>query len=377
MDKDRRAVFLILKDIEKNEAYSNLAVKKFLAGNKVDNPPFIREMVYGIIRNRMLLDYNIGLFLTDDRRLKPADKILLRMGFYQLARMDSVRHYAAINETVELAKRFAPGREKFINAVLRSFLREGHTLTSETISVKYSCHESIVRHFEKRYGRERMLAILENAMVPPPVSERTNLNGSISIQGLSSQTAVKKLDPKPGERLLDLCAAPGGKSIYAAQLMNNTGEIVACDLYEHRVELMNKEAQRTGSTIISTRVLDATKHIDEFDDSFDAVICDVPCSGLGTIAKKPEIKLKDLDALDEQLHLLYITQREILDNAASYVKKGGRILYSTCTLNPDENELQTARFLGSHAGFEKLFAKTIYPKAEYDGFYIAVLKRTV
>lgn len=377
MDKDRRAVFLILRDIEKNDAYSKLAVKKFLDENKVVNPSFIREMVYGIIRNRTLLDYNIGLYLDEKKKLKPADWILLRMGFYQIAKMDSVRYYAAINETVELAKRFAPGREAFINAVLRTFLREGHTLESNSLSVKYSCHESIVNHFLRCYGETKTLSILENALVPPPVSERTNLNGTVSIQGLSSQTAVKKLNPQPGEKILDLCAAPGGKAIYAAQLMNNTGEIIACDIYEHRVRLIEKEAERTGSTIIKTKLLDASKHNPKFDKSFDAVVCDVPCSGLGTIAKKPEIKLKDIDAIDEQLHHLYTLQAAILDNAASYIKDDGRIMYSTCTLNPNENELQIARFLDNHKDFEKEFTKTIYPKGEYDGFYIAILKRTV
>ncbi|MBR5926299.1 MAG: methyltransferase domain-containing protein, partial [Firmicutes bacterium] len=208
-------------------------------------------------------------------------------------------------------------------------------------------------------------------------SERTNLNGTVSIQGLSSQTAVKKLNPQPGEKILDLCAAPGGKAIYAAQLMNNTGEIIACDIYEHRVRLIEKEAERTGSTIIKTKLLDASKHNPKFDKSFDAVVCDVPCSGLGTIAKKPEIKLKDIDAIDEQLHHLYTLQAAILDNAASYIKDDGRIMYSTCTLNPNENELQIARFLDNHKDFEKEFTKTIYPKGEYDGFYIAILKRTV
>ena len=376
MDKDRRAVFLILKDIEKNGAYSKLAVKKFLDENETVNPPFIREMVYGIIRNRILLDYNIGRYLSGNRRLKPADRILLRMGFYQIADMNSVSDYAAVSETVELAKKFAPGREAFINAVLRNFLRDGHILESDSLSVKYSCHESIIRHFEKYYGKEKTVKILENAMKAPPVSERVNLNGSVSIQGLSSRAAVEKLAPKPGEKILDLCAAPGGKAIYAAQLMKNTGEITACDIHEHRVKLIEKEAERTGSTIIKTRLLDAGVHRPEFDGAFDAVICDVPCSGLGTIAKKPEIKLKDMDAMDEQLRQLYGIQAAILNNAAQYVKPGGRILYSTCTLNPGENELQVESFEKQHGNFEMQYSGTIFPEGEYDGFYIAILKRT-
>ncbi len=367
MDKDRYASYRILKDIEQEGAYSNLAVKSFLARNETDSPPFIRELVYGVLRRQMLLDHNIDRYVS---RLKSSDRILLRMGFYQLCFMDSVSDYAAVNETVGLCR----GNKSLINAVLRNFIRDGKILSDDGIATRYSCHESIVGLLCKAYGKERCEEILKHSLITPSLGERVNRNGLVSIQGRSSQRAVETLSPKPGDRLIDVCAAPGGKSFYAADMMEGRGEIFAFDIHAHRVALIEKEAERLGIRIIRTAVRDARFADEALIGSADKVICDVPCSGLGTMAKKPEIKLR---GLDPRLPELYEAQAAILKASFSYLRPGGLLLYSSCTLNPRENELQVKNFI-KEKGFldaELISEEQIFPDEDLDGFYIAILKR--
>ena len=363
---DRQIAYMVLMDVEREQAYSNLALNCFISENPNCNAPFIRELVYGVLRNQFLLDYNIDRYA---KKLKTADKVILRIGFYQLCYMNSVSDYAAVNETVNLSR----GNKSFINAVLRNFVRDGKELQSDSISTKYSCHESIVGLFTKAYGKEKTEEILAHSLVTPVLTERVNKNGLVSIQGKSSQKAVETLNPQPGDKLIDMCAAPGGKSFYAADFMDNQGEILAFDLYEHRIGLINKEAERLGISIIKTSEKDATVYDLELEEYADKVICDVPCSGFGTIAKKPEIKLKGVNS---DLPILYEVQSRILENASKYLKKGGKLLYSTCTLNPKENDKQVAAFLEKHGSeFELLSEEQIFPHDDFDGFYIAILKR--
>ena len=362
---DRQIAYGVLLDVERKQAYSNLALNVYISENPECNSAFIRELVYGVLRNQYLLDFNIDKFV---KKIKVADRVLLRMGFYQLCFMNSVSDYAAVNETVNLSR----GNKSFINAVLRNFIRNGKELTSDSLSVRYSCHESIIKLFHDAYGAERTEEILKHSLLTPTLTERVNKNGLISIQGKSSQKAVETLNPKSGEHIIDMCAAPGGKSLYAADIMNNQGEILAFDLYEHRVALIEKEAKRLGVDIIKTKVKDATVLDSELIDSADAIICDVPCSGLGTIAKKPEIKLK---GISKDINELYDIQKKILDNAGKYVKVGGRILYSTCTINPKENDNQVENFLKENSNFELIQQEQIFPHDDFDGFYITIIKR--
>ncbi len=362
---DRQIAYQVLLDVQREQAYSNLALNCFISENPECNPPFIRELVYGVLRNQLLLDYNIDRYV---KKCKLSDRILLRLGFYQLCFMNSVSDYAAVNETVNLAR----GSKSFINAVLRNFIRDGKELKYDSLSTQYSCHESIVGLFTKAYGEEKTVEILRHSLQTPVLTSRVNKSGLISIQGKSSQKAVEVLNPKPGEKLIDMCAAPGGKSLYAADLMENQGEIVAFDLYEHRVKLIDNEANRLGFNIIKTAVKDSTVFDESLIETADAIICDVPCSGFGTIAKKPEIKLKGISS---QLPDLYDIQYKILENAGKYVKRGGRILYSTCTLNPKENNEQVLNFVNNNNGYSLVFEEQIFPHDEFDGFYISIIKR--
>lgn len=369
MDKDRAAAYEILKEIDRQGAYSNLAVKSFLSKHETAKPAFIRELVYGVLRQQLLIDHNIKRYAS---KLKNADRLLLRMGFYQLCFMASVSDYAAVNETVALCR----GNKALINAVMRNFIRDGKSLVYDSISTQYSCHESIVELLTNAYGSERCEDILKNSLITPVLGERKNRNGLISIQGRSSRRAVEALDPKPGERLIDVCAAPGGKSFYAVDLMQGRGEIIAMDIYAHRIDLIEKEARRLGISMIKTGLHDATLPDEALLGTADRVICDVPCSGLGVMAKKPEIKLRGISPKQGEL---YPIQAEILKSSFRYLKPGGTLLYSSCTLNPRENELQIRQFIGEdglqNSEAELVSEEQIFPHDDFDGFYIAILKR--
>ena len=421
MDQDRRAAFLILKDMAQNASYSNLAVNSVLETEPVNSSAFVRELVYGVLRNQLLLDYNINKFLQKPN-IKLSDRILLRMGFYQIAYTE-VPDYAAVSETVSMAAAFVKGRQGFINAVLRSFLRAGKKIVfpdenaSDYLSIKYSVSPDIAELLEKVYGRTKAAEMLENANRPMPLSVRVNTlktdkyalkkllrsegfetedghlsskslivkgsgvlsgeafkRGLFSVQGEASQLAVEKLSPAKGSRVLDLCAAPGGKSCAAAELMENSGEILSFDFYENRCGLISKEAQRLGINIIKTAAKDACVYDPALSESADYIICDVPCSGLGVIGRKPELKLK---GLDKEHGKLPAKQYSILRNASKYIKKGGKILYSTCTIDPEENTKLVNRFVEGNPGFEIEFEQQLLPDRNgCDGFYISIIRST-
>ncbi len=417
-DANRKAAYLILRDVESGSAYSNLAVNRRLRSCEAGSHAFVRELVYGVLRKQFLLDFNIARFLRAPK-LKAPERCLLRMGFYQLAFMDSVADHAGVSATVDLAAGLIKGRQGFINAVLRNFVRDGKRILlpeeggeEYRLSVKYSCSEDIVRLWLGAYGRAKTEEILENFQRPPAVAVRFNplrgmtpqelgdqgfsvresslcpgayvakgsglldtqdyRNGRFSVQGEASQLAVRMLAPSPGDLLIDMCAAPGGKSCAAAELMAGRGRIIAWDLHPHRAALIEKEAARLGITIIEASARDSAMPDAELSGKADCVICDVPCSGLGTIGKNPEIKLRPLGDISELLE----TQRRLLDTAAGYVKPGGKLLYSSCTIDPAENEEQTDRFAAERTDFETVACRRIFPSEEgCDGFYICLLRR--
>ena len=331
--------------------------------------------------------------------------------------MDKIPDSAAVNEAVKLVKGSKEsGNAGFVNAVLRNILRNRAELPCgsdiKSLSVKYSCPAAVVGSFVKDYGTETAKQLLIASLDAPPLTVRVNTlktsaeelaekleeqgitaeisgdrdafilkhcsdisenklyrEGLFYAQDLASQRAVGIADPKQGERVLDICAAPGGKSFTAAMLMQNTGEIISCDLYEQRVRLIESGAKRLGTSIIKPKTANAEIY-DEALGEFDLVLCDVPCSGLGVLRRKPEIKYKDI-CLDDTLTQ---TQLIILENAARYVKKGGRILYSTCTLRQNENENLVNSFIMRYNMFRKAYEHTYMPHIDKtDGFYCALL----
>lgn len=422
MANARKAAATALMRIEKNGAYSNLTLAKIFAENDFSpaDRAFASACVYGTLDRKITIDYILGAFLKKGiSALKPYTAAVLRSAVYQLLYMEKVPESAAVNEAVKLIK---GSKEQYnaalVNAVLRNIIRNGAKLPdgndASALSVRYSCPEWIVNSFISDYGIETAQALLEETLKSPPVILRVNtlrttpdqlcdklaaegisaetaagipavkVNGGIDIassrcyknglfyaQDIACQRSVERLSPSKGSRILDLCAAPGGKSFTAALLMENCGEVLAFDIYEKRVKLIENGAKRLGISCICAKQGNAAEYTEALG-VFDAVICDVPCSGLGVLRRKPELKYKTEKQLD--LPSLEKTQAEILANAARYVKAGGKILYSTCTLRKAENEGQIKSFLDKHGTFAVQYEYAYLPHIDNtDGFYCALL----
>ncbi|MBQ6625110.1 MAG: 16S rRNA (cytosine(967)-C(5))-methyltransferase RsmB [Clostridia bacterium] len=436
MKNTRQIAFEILYKVQSQSSYSNLLLDSYLEKYELStlDKKYISALVYGVIERIKLLDYNLSLYLKQPlKKLKPQVLTVLRLGAYQIFFMDKVHSAAAVNESVKLTKnnkcQYASG---LVNAVLRNVSKNSLKYPDENdenyLSIKYSCEKWICDEFIKNYGKEETVNILENSIGSVPVylranslktdtdklveilekeeiiCEKTNSlpcalkiklqgnpantkaykEGLFHVQDLSSQICCNLVDAKENEKVLDVCAAPGGKSFTISQYMNNKGQLVSCDIYEHRLKLIENGASRLGISIIQTKANDASKENDLFGE-FDRVLCDVPCSGLGIIRRKPEIRYKlkeDIDKLsDLQYHIMCISSK--------YVKLGGMLIYSTCTLNYDENERNCERFLKEHEEFKAVeinkFSEfgivkgntiNILPgKCDTDGFFVALFER--
>lgn len=411
-DRTRRIAYDVLKAVEAERGYSNILLNRKLEHAADADPALVRRLVHGVLKNQALLDYQIARFLRKPGLKLPA-KLLLRLGFYQLAFCDEIPDHAAVDETVALARSVMKGNEGFINAVLRSFLRDSKTIRTpepipgdpdsllESLSVRYSCQKWIVSLWLDAYGLQRTEQMLSESLETPALTLRRNplkvddsyefdlsrgitasedhREGRFSVQDASAIDAVSALHPQKGERVLDLCAAPGGKTCAMAESMENEGSILACDIHEGKLKLVEKEAARLGITIIRTRAGDARTAPPEGEkDAFDAVLCDVPCSGLGVLRRRPEIKLR---LEEEDAKALPAIQSAILSNAAAFVKPGGRLMYATCTVDPAENEGVTQPFLAK-GGFEKLLERQIFTGdpvngVKGDGFYYCLMRKTI
>ncbi len=420
---NRKTAFEVLVNIEKNSAYANISLNNHIAKNRPDDPAFVRELCYGVIKNKLLLDYALKYYVSRGyHKLHVNDVVLLRMGAYQLLRMNAVPDYAAVSETVELAKHFAHGRERFINGVLRSLAGKKFDIKYPTVdkdpwkylSTMYSCNEWIVDILVSTYGvkgaeeylkasnatpdlcirvnilktgREELIELLTEAGFEAAPSVHTDrgiivkgtglLNtpmfsaGLFSVQDEASIIASDIVAPERGEFIIDCCAAPGGKTAAIAEKMGNNGKILAMDFYEKKIAMIDKLCKSHGIDIVTAEVHDATKRRTELIGKADRVLCDVPCSGLGVIRRKPEIKysvMKNIDAL-------YDKQRRILNASSAYVKKGGELIYSTCTVNPMENEKQVGYFLENNKNFSLEKEIHLTPLIGTDGFYIAKMNR--
>ncbi len=418
MANARKTAVKVLLKIEKEGAYSNLAVAEALKTAELtpQDKALATALIYGVLDRKITLDFILSKFLkTPVSKTEPFTLAVLRTALYQIKYMDKIPESAAVNEAVKIMKSSKFSRNSgFVNGVLRSVLRTDVALpegdNAEDLSVKYSCPLWIVESFLKDYGVKDTKALLEESLKPAgtvlrintiktdietvksklsdvPFKESENClelvkgidiskselykEGLVYVQDYASQKAVATLNPQKGDRVLDMCSAPGSKAFTMANLMENEGEIVACDLYPHRVELIEKSARRLGIKIIDSRVLDATK-FDENLGRFDCILCDVPCSGLGVIRRKPEIKYTKSDDFGE----LEAIQLAIVKNALRYLKKGGKLLYSTCTLRKAENENLVISLKKEYNDLYLISEKTFMPhKDGTDGFYCALLKK--
>lgn len=388
----RYIVYELLEKLEKN-AYSNLVLNNLLQNSELDarDKAFVSRIFYGVIERRETLDYIISMYSSKPlQKLDIQTKNVLRMGIYQLIYMDTVPDNAAVNESAELIKKLGKkSAAGFVNAILRSFIRDNKKITLpddklEAFCVEYSCSENLVRRLIDQYGLEKSSEFLRRSLEPHKLYLRVNntkitcdtlldlfaekgitakksdlldncieteafgsveenelfKKGYYHIQDLSSQLCCAALAPKQGEKILDICSAPGGKAFTITEITNDNCELFACELHENRVKLIKNGAKRLGLKSIKALQNDAKQYNADFP-KFDKILCDVPCSGIGVIRSKPEIKYSDLSKFDKLPEI----QLEILETASKYLKIGGELVYSTCTLLKEENELVVNKFL--------------------------------
>lgn len=390
MSDPRRIALDILYRISASGAYSNIGLLSAdLTG--VDRA-FCTELIKGVTERRRTLDHIIAKYVNKTPEGKIYD--LLRMGVYQIIFLSRVPDHAVCDESVKTAKQINRSSAGFVNAVLRSVCREKESIIksfpSLPESVYYSVSDSIFELIKRQYPAEykeifnafyekRPVCVRANTLKDTPYKDGVNDNtdmadiekGLFFVQGLSSQTAVRALGAESGMTVIDLCACPGGKSFGAALDMGNKGRIISSDLHKNKLSLIEKGAEKLGIDIIETVARDARVTDESLIGSADRVICDVPCSGLGVIGSKPEIRYKNAADFGG----LYPTQAKILGNALLYLKKGGRAVYSTCTINKYENGDIVHSVLNNKKDCRLVSEKTILPGNGYDGFYIAVIER--
>lgn len=409
--------------VEQDKAYSNLVLNQILSGSgeiSKKDKALASVIFYGVLDRKITLDYILNkLSKTPVKKMQCFTKQALRSGLYQILYMDKIPHSAAVNETVSLVKHSKEQRNSgFVNAVLRAALNQNIQLPKgsdiHALSVRYSVPAYIVTGFLKDYSAETTEKILASFLEPAPLyikvntlkvtveelisllgeqgisSEPFGIEGCLKISGgidiknntfykngyfyaedISSQKAALSLGAQKNQRVLDVCAAPGSKTFTVAIAMENSGEIVSCDLYDSRVRLIESSAKRLGLNIVKAMKNDACVYSENMG-TFDRILCDVPCSGWGVIRRKPEIKYKQ----PEDYGQLEGIQYTILCASSKYLKKGGRLVYSTCTLRKDENENIVNRFLKENSDFVILEQETAMPfSGGADGFYHAVLEK--
>ena len=433
----RQLAYDVLIDIQQNGAYANLALDKALLRSKLNKSDrrLATELVYGCTKMQLHLDQIIKSYCD----LKKVDKKtlqLLRMAVYQMTYLEKIPDHAIINETVELSKKVGLHSDKFINGVLRSMLREEKPIKwpdkrkqrNQYIAKWYSFPQWLIDGWVKEYGfadTERLCEYFNNpaqtwirvntlkatAEEIKSVFEHLNIEyvqhpalpeafclkslqkikqsslfkqGKIIVQDLSAMLPALVLNPSKGNQVLDMCAAPGGKTTYLSAIMNNSGSIMACDLHPHRVELIEHNVKRLGVENVRCYAGDATALPDDCYVRFDAVLLDAPCSGLGVLNRRADLRWRIRKSSLPEIEQL---QEQLLDAACHYLKPQGTLVYSTCTLNKNENEYQIKRFLEKHPNFEcvpfeclgetcESGQKTIYPYIDQtDGFFIAKLLR--
>ena len=441
MDKAREAALKIMTAVHQQGAYANVALAKELRQGGLSDMDrrFVTELVYGAVKAGEALDWIIRKYLTRPwNKVNPLVQEILRLGTYQLRYMDKVPASAACNESVELAKKFANmGAAKFVNGVLRSMVREpekgkfpeGKGNATVHLALSQQHPEWLVRRWIKEFGYDEAerLCRFDNAKAPLTVrtntlktspselflqltamgveAEKSQLSdegyiltgygaldnlaplqeGYCQVQDESSMLVAHVVDPQPGELVLDVCSAPGGKATHMAALMENRGRIVACDIYEHKLQRVMENAARLGINIIDPVLKDAREIHHDFAGQADRVLVDAPCSGLGVLRRKPDSRWRKTPQLLKELPRL---QLEILQSAAACVKAGGILVYSTCTIAREENQAVVEKFLAENADFALEHTGSrlprprqdamvqLYPQRDgTDGFFIACMRR--
>lgn len=440
MDNARNIAVSVLKRVLSEGAYSNIELKRELNSKDIDDrdKALITEIVYGTIKYKYTIDIILKHYIKSELKKLNIDVLnILRISIYQIRYLDKIPSFAVVNEAVELAKMKAIKNAKFVNAVLRNYIRNDgidyckHNAADEELAFKYSFPLWLVKMFLHQYGLKVTENILSGLNKTPSVTVRVNnlkagydetydkliengysieegkicpeaivikkgkniennplfKDGLITVQDESAMLVAPSMDLKEDMVVLDLCSAPGGKTSHIAEIMKNTGKIFAFDIHRNKLSLIKQNVERLGITNVKCSELDAANYSSDYEKIGDRVLVDAPCSGLGIIAKKPEIKWTKSK---ESLKSILKVQRDIVSNAARYVKPGGKLIYSTCTLNKQENEENIKWFIKKYPNFEIepiYFGKlsniiyhkegfiTILPDELMDGFFIAKMVR--
>ena len=415
----RYTALKILCDVLENGKYSNLELVNGLDDLSDRDRALATNIIYGVLQNKMRLDAVIATYSNIPlKKISPDVMNILRMGVYQAVFMNKIPAYAITNESIKLVKKCRKASAGgFVNAVLRGVMRDDKKVKYpqnrlEKLSVYYSCPlwicrmwdkmfpgklEDILRgmnekpkfsvrvntlkmsveEFIKQRGGEKSGLQKDVVLLPSGVNVRKDelfLNGCYYPQDEASAMVAELLSPKKGQRVMDLCAAPGGKTTHMAQLIENEGEIFAFDIYEHKLDIIKDTASRLGVNIIHTRLGDAAELKEEFVGTADCVLVDAPCSGLGILRRKPEIRYMKKE---EDLCELAALQSRILQTAAKYVKKGGTLVYSTCTISDRENDAVTKEFLENNSDFQlaQQPIQLLPCDSGTDGFYMAKFQK--
>ena len=420
LSKPREAALKTLVAVEKDGAYLNIALRDILSASGMDDrdKALAATMAFGVTKNKLYIDNIIAnLSSVKLKKLSVWIHSILRMGVYSIKFLDRVPVSATVNECVRLARRYGHASSAgFVNAVLRNAAKKGDFFPADTsfaeyISIKYSFPLWLTEKWLNEGYGEGFFAAMNSE---PPVTVRINTlktaslpdtfeksplteysytykgggsventeefrKGYIAVQDGASQKAILAMKTEKDMSVLDLCSAPGGKTAFIAQLLENTGHIVSCDIHPHKLELIKANLERLGITNTTVILNDATSFREDFTDKFDRVLCDVPCSGLGVLRRKPDIKWTKTAGDGSELTDI---QRQILDNASHYVKKGGILMYSTCTVSRTENEDNVQYFLENHCDFsllpeylEKSGCRLLPDKDGTDGFFYAAFER--
>lgn len=409
---DLKVCYNILSQVYKQQTYGSISLTGKL--DEAKNRDFVTRLVYGVLQNNVKYDYYIAQMTA--KKPQNSAVILLKIGMYCIEGMDSMPDYAAVNNTVELSKEVGKqGSSGFINGVLKAFCRKKPALPqdgAQRLSVETSVPLWVVKQYIKQFGLQKTQEFLsckpyelEHARINTLKTDIKGVEAKLDSVGaeyvedpqcanclfvrngqkvrplfdaglitFQSQTSVKCCEiagVKDGDEVLDMCAAPGGKSVYFAGAGENV-KVLSCDVYHHRLELIQQYARRMGVKL-NVRLMDATVYNKSLANAYDVVLCDVPCSGLGVAAKKPDVYLfKDKD----QIFGITETQAKILENGSRYVRGGGTLVYSTCTLLKDENEDMIKKFIKQNRHFRLEEEKYFLPDGKgSDGFFVAKMRR--
>jgi ribosomal RNA small subunit methyltransferase B len=426
----RNITYNIIYDVKHNKKYSNILINEVFARSnlKDEEKNFITYLSYGVLGNIYFLDYFIKKYSDIAfSKISNKAKIILEMSFFELIFMNSSQNYATVNESVALCKKVDFRAKNFVNAVLRKISSSNPSNLrnyefddikdkSERLSVKFSISKYISDRLIENYGFDFAYELMDFMSKTPEIFIRGNLiktdfntlkslldenklnyevideknmifslknlknianlniykDGLISIQDYSSMLCVIASGVIENQTVLDICAAPGGKSIFMSQLMKNKGSILSMDISQNKLNLLSQQCKRLGIDIITTKVNDATIYNETYKEKFDVVLADVPCSGIGILRRKPEIRYKNADEIQNLPEI----QKIILENSSKYVKKTGRLIYSTCTLGKEENQNIIEEFIKNNTEFNITYQKEYYPNVDKtDGFYVCIMDR--